>query len=277
MTLSAIDRFFAHPAALPALPEIARHLLATFARDDVSLGELDALIGQDPALATRLLRLANSARYQARSRVTRLRDAAARVGLGALRGLALSACLVDAFPNPPGFDRRRFWGQSLATSSHARTLAGVLDLDRDTAEVAGLVLRAGQLLMLMTEPGTVALVESLSAAPDSVFELERQHFGCSHAEVTAELAVRWRLPTALVDTIYTAGDPLAAQPFAPPGAALRLASVLADAGHDGLDPVAALAQAQPLLLERLRLDPQCLVEMIEPQVRIAAALGELLP
>jgi HD-like signal output (HDOD) protein len=127
-------------------------------------------------------------------------------------------------------------------------------VDADTAETAGLMLRSGQLLMLMHEPGLLSLVEALTGPPDSVFELERLHFGCSHAEVSAELAVRWRFPPALVDALYSAGDPMAVRPFQPMGAVLRLASVLADAGDAGLDPVASVDLAQPQLGQALGLD-----------------------
>lgn len=271
-----IDRFFLNPAALPSMPEIARHLLDSFGRDDLSLGELATVIAKDQALAAKLLRLANSARYNPRATVTSLKDAAATIGLTQLRGLALSACLVNAFPRPAGFDRHRFWCQSLATAGHARMLAGLLDLDGDVAETAGLVLRAGELLMLMAEPGYVALVEAMSGAPDSVFELERLHFGCSHAEVTAELAVRWRFPTAMVDALHTASDPLHAQPFSADGAVLRLASVLAEAGHDGRPAIDALQAAQGALLARLHLEPAAIAARLQPHALLTAPVDELI-
>lgn len=273
--MATIDRFFASTHSLPALPEVAHRLLETFRREDVSLGELCDLVAQDPALAARVLRMANSARFNARGRVAHLPDAAAMIGLNALRGLSLTVCLVNAFPRPAGFDRQRFWAQNLATAGHARTLAGLVGEDSGLAEVAGLILRSGQLLMLMTEPGQVSLVESMAGAPDSIFELERTHFGCTHAEISAELAARWRLPLPLVDALYTAGNPLVAEPFAPIGAVLRLASVLADAGHDGIDRVQAVRIAQAPLLARLKLTPEMLAARLEPHDRLVAAAAEL--
>lgn len=236
--MSAVDPFFQPPLSLPAMPEVAQRLLASLGQDDLTLDQLAHILSSDAALAARLLRLANSARYAGGDRVLRLQDAARRVGLGPLRGLALGASLADLFPQPPGFDRLRFWRQNLATAGQARWLAGLLDLDADLADTGGLLLRCGQLLMLVHEPGLLALIEALSGEPDSVFEMERLHLGCSHAEVSAELAVRWRLPTALVDALHTAGDPLGALPFNPLGGVLRLASALADAGEDGLGTTA---------------------------------------
>ncbi|WP_395699109.1 HDOD domain-containing protein [Aquabacterium sp.] len=272
--MAAIDRFFAQSHSLPALPEVAQKLMETFGREDVSLVELAELIAQDPALAARVLKLANSARYASRGRVAHLPDAAALIGLDALRGLAITVCLSNAFPRPPGFDRLRFWCQNLATAGHARTLARLLGEDPGLAEVAGLILRSGQLLMLMTSPGQVSLVESMAGAPDSIFELERTHFGCSHAEVSAELAARWHMPLPLVDALFTAGHPIVAEPFSRSGALLRLASVLADAGHDGLDRLDAARIAQGPLLARLKLTPETLATQLQPHDRLVAAAAE---
>lgn len=274
--LATAQHFFDGTAELPTLPEIAQRLLATFGREDVSLRELVALIAQDPALAARLLRLANSARYRPRERVTRLQDAAALIGLGPLRAMAMGACLARAFPVLPGFDRLRFWRQNLATAAYSRWLASALGFDVDTAEVAGLVLRSGELLMMMTDPGTAVLVESLAGAPDSLFELQRLHFGCTHAEVSAELAVRWRFPATVIDTLYTAADPLAAVPFSAEGAILRAASVMADAADDGFEPLLALQEFQPALVQALGLDLAILATRLPDFALIAASAGELL-
>ena len=271
-----VNRFFDHAIDLPTLPEVAQRLMATFGRDDVSLRELAAMIGQDPALTARLLKLTNSVRYRPRERITRLQDAAAMIGLGPLRSLAMGACLARAFPLLPGFDRLRFWRQNLATAAYSRWLASTLGLDTDTAEVAGLVLRSGELLMMMAAPGTAVLVESLAGAPDSLFALQRLHFGCSHAELSAELALRWRFPTTIVDTLYTAADPMAAQPFSAEGAVLRAASVMADAADDGLDPLLALQEFQPALVLALGLDLDALGARLPDFALMAAAAGELL-
>lgn len=272
----AVQRYFQSTIDLPTLPEIAQRLMATFRRDDVSLRELVALITQDTALSARLLRLANSAHYRPRDRVTRLQDAAALIGLGPLRGLAMGACLAQAFPPMPGFDRLRFWRQNLATAGYARWLASQLGLDADMAEVAGLVLRSGELLMLLAEPGLTTLVESLVGEPDSIFELQQLHFGCTHAELSAELAVRWRFPTPIVDALYTAADPLAARPFSAEGAVLRAASVLADAADDGLDPLAELARVRPLLVQGLGLDLAALAPHLPDFSLLTAPAAELL-
>lgn len=273
--MSRIDRFFVFSSALPALPEVAHRLLNTFQREDVSLPELCELVAQDAALSIRVLRMANSARYGGHRRVARLPDAAAMIGLNALRGLALTICLVNAFPRPPGFDRQRFWQQNLATAGHARTLAGLVGEDMGLAEVAGLILRSGQLLMLLAEPGQVSLIESKANAPDSIFELERMQFGCTHAEVSAELAARWHLPLPLVDALFAAGNPLVVEPFSRVGTLLRISSLLADAGHQNIQRIEALRGEGAALLARLGLSPEVLMAQLVSHDQLIAAASDL--
>lgn len=272
--MATIDRFFASANQLPALPEVALRLFDTFARPATTLGDIADLIGKDGALSARVLRLANSARYGMRRQVGHLQDAAALLGLDTLRGMALTACLVDAFPRPAGFDRQRFWAQNLATAGYARALGRLLHRESGLDEIGGLLLRSGQVLMLMAAPGQVALVESMTGAPDSIFELERQHFGCTHAEVSAELAARWHLPIDLIDALYTASNPIAAQPFSVAGAILRLASTIADAGADARDRVDVARLAHAPLLARLAISPEALAAWLPPHDSLVAAAGE---
>lgn len=248
------DKFFSNPTALPSMPEVASRLLRSFNDDRMGMTELAALISQDQGLSVKLLRMANSARYSPRHAISTIKDAAATIGMSALRDLALAACVSGAFPNTGNFDRLRFWRQCLATAGHARMLAQACDIDPDTAYLAGLVMRTGELLMLMSEPETVALAEERASAPDSLLDHEMALMQCTHLEVTAELARRWHFPDALVKGLAAAANPMEAKPFSQLGAVLRLASVMSDAGERGLAPLTTLMDLQPELMHHMHLD-----------------------
>ena len=270
------DRFFTNAAALPAMPEVAHRLLRSFNDDNISLGQLSALIGQDQSLSVKLLRLANSARYSPRQAIATLQDAAGAVGLNSLRDLALSACVAGAFPNPPGFDRLRFWRQCMATAGHARTLALACDLNPDEAYLAGMVLRTGELLMLMSDPEAIGLAESLAHLPDSLMDHERLLLQCTHAEVSAELARRWKFPEQMVVALNAAADPLAAKPFSRLGAVLRLAAVMSEAGDRQLPAVTTMLDTQGPLIEHLHLDLDWLAQHLMPYDALTQGVEHLL-
>ncbi|HSI60345.1 MAG TPA: HDOD domain-containing protein [Ideonella sp.] len=265
-----IAPFVDKASTLPAMPEVAVKLLRSFERDDLSLAELAGLIGRDQALAAKVLRLANSARYSPTHAISSLRDASAMLGLRSMRDLTLSACMAGAFPKLRGFDRLEFWRGTLAVAAYAQPIARMLDVDEDTAYLGGLMLRTGQILMLMVDPANTLLAERHAVDLDSRIYFETSLMGCNHPEVTAELARHWHFPQVLVNAFGAATDPLAARPFCRLGAVLRLASVVADC-HERGEPVDyGLRLTQAPLLAHLQLDLAWLQAHL-PDHRLATA------
>ena len=274
--MNASNRYLKNPDALPVMPEVAAELMRTLEREDTSMGEVAALIERDPSLAVKVLRVANSAGVGAQREVANLRDAANLLGMRRLRGLSLAACVSNMFPKDGQFDRKRFWRHGLATAGHAKVLAGLCNVDPDTAYIAGLVMRIGRVLMLMVEPEIVARCDDLNDAPDSLIGHEVEWLGCSHLEVSAALAKRWNFPNEIVDALVAARDPLAAFPFSPLGAVLRLASTLADAGDLQLAEVDTLVSVQSELMARMDLDAEDLVERLLPWDSLTMGVDQLL-
>jgi HD-like signal output (HDOD) protein len=252
--LVATQRFFANPNSLPSMPEVAMQLMKSFNNDNIGLADLAQIVGKDPALAAKVLRLANSARYRPAHDIGTLRDAAAVLGMDTLRNLALSACLSGAFPPVRGLDRGRFWRHSMATAAYAQLLSKWMQLDTEAAYLAGLMLRTGQILMAQAEPDLVADEESLVDVAGCRVSLEISRFGCTHGDVTAELAQRWHFPATLVEAFAQASEPMAAHPFSLQGAVLRMAEVLADAHDMETSGREALEEAEPELLAHLHID-----------------------
>ncbi len=260
-------------SAMPAMPEVAQRLLRSFERDDLSLGELAALIAKDAVLAGKVLRLANSARYSPSRSIGSLAEATASLGLRTLRDLTLSACLTGAFPSVAGFDRKRFWQSNLAVAAYANPLAKALDVDEDMAFIGGLMLRCGQILMVVADPVAQADIERASTLADSRFGFEMSRLGFTHAQVTAALARHWRFPEPLCRAFDAAAEPMEARQFSRLGAVLRLASVLADAGEHGEPATDALRRTQSALVEHLRIDLDWLKDHL-PDYRLAIASAD---
>ncbi|MBV8604678.1 MAG: HDOD domain-containing protein [Pelomonas sp.] len=250
----AAKRFFANPSALPAMPEVATRLLRSFDDPNVSMGQLAELIGKDPVLSAKVLRLANSARYSPSHNITTLKDAANALGMDLLRNLSMAAAISGAFPTVTGLDRKAFWRHAVSTAAYARLLSKFLALDADAVYLAGLMLRTGQVLMAMAESSKVADVEGHAQEPGSRYSLEQSRFDCTHADVTAGLARHWHFPATMVQAFADANDPMAVSPFSLMAAVLHMAEVLADAAATHDDPATALQAAVPELVDHLHLD-----------------------
>jgi HD-like signal output (HDOD) protein len=78
--------------ALPTLPEVALHVRDVVDDPEASATDLSEVIITDAALATRLLKVANSPLYRGRVEVDTIQMAVSRLGLKLLRSLV--SCLV---------------------------------------------------------------------------------------------------------------------------------------------------------------------------------------
>ncbi len=139
---------------LPSFPDIAMRVRQVLADDMVSPEKVVRVVGSEPALAARLLQLANSAALNFSGKaVTDLRTAVARMGFNMVRSAAIAFAMsqlkkVDALK---GLEKplEVLWSRSasVAAMSHAvaRRLAKV---NPDTALLAGLLHGIGQLYIL---------------------------------------------------------------------------------------------------------------------------------
>src|SRR5215470_1021089 len=139
---------------LPSFPDIAMRVRQVLADDNVSPDKVVRVVGSEPALAARLLQLANSAALNFSGKaVTDLRTAIARMGFNMVRSATIAFAMsqlkkVDSLKGleqPLDLLWRR--SASVAAMSHAvaRRLAKV---NPDTALLAGLLHGIGQLYIL---------------------------------------------------------------------------------------------------------------------------------
>jgi HD-like signal output (HDOD) protein len=229
--MPSLLQFFAD-VKLPTISDVAHALIATLDNDDVSARQVAAIIGRDPALTAKLMRLANSARFGSRRGVSTLDEAIALAGMAHIRTLALAAAFSEAFPALPGLDTNEFWNSSMACAGYAKWLSSGLGIDGAQAWLAGMMLRLGELLIYQVEPNAFAEIEQQPHLPGGRWEREQRLLGLSEGQITAELGRRWNFPDKIVRALESASDPMAAHPFCQLGALIHLASLLADTPSD---------------------------------------------
>ena len=104
-------------ATLPPLPRRSQELLRILLDPDLDMLRLAELVEQSPALAARLLGVANSAFFRTRVPVKHIPDAIIRVlGLNLVRDLSVSFLLNQPFDLGAcrRFDPVRFWTSSIS-------------------------------------------------------------------------------------------------------------------------------------------------------------------
>lgn len=209
------------------------------------------VIGQEPGLAARVLRVANSAYYGASGKVATIERAFVLLGVDAVRGIAAAACLnratVRAIRSSP-IDLESMQRHAVAVACAAESLARVSHRSLAAeAFIAGLLHDFGVTLQLHVDrAGLLEVVTVLRAAPTRNPRDVEQSVGCvGHERCAALVFQAWNLPQSLVAAISNHHAPAAAPPGARRLAALvHLADhVSLETGHSyALEPAAATLQ-----------------------------------
>jgi len=173
---------------------VARRVLDEVGNPNFEIGRLQAIIEQDPALATKVLRLANSAAFRPREPCGSVKQAIMVLGARTLGEVAMSLSLMAMFSDASGVGR--------AVRDHCASTAALvrtLSLQRANAGTAtyivGLLHDFGKLLLLQAQPATYLKIHGHDISePDTIHVREREVLGYDHAVLGAHLLRKWGLP-----------------------------------------------------------------------------------
>lgn len=190
--LQGIDR-------LDPLPITVQRLLKVLEDEEVGPAQIAEFVQYDPAVASTVLRLANSAAYGGWTQITTLRDAVVRLGVTKILDIALGDHLRRLKVAAPLYDLAEddLWLHSAAASLAVKALqrevprAGI----PESASIAALVHDIGKLVMVRYLKADVSsILKRRDERGISFVEAERDLFDTDHAEVGGEMARRWGFP-----------------------------------------------------------------------------------
>lgn len=214
MDQAVLQRVLKSPR-LPSLPAVALQIIDLVQQPDVSLDDLAVAISKDPALASKILKTANSGFYARSRRVSRLSEALVVLGLRRVKTLALGFSLVEDLKgkDSDGFDHTGFWLRSLYAATVARALAPRAGITGQAEEafLGGLTHCLGMLaLNQAVRHSYQALVAEAGGNSIRLLPLERDEIGVTHSDVGGALAEQWNLPNELAASMRFYGDPMEA-------------------------------------------------------------------
>ncbi len=186
---------------LPTLPVVALKLGEVLHARRSSVHDVAALLGSDPSLCAKLLRLVNSAYFGIPGGVTDVAKAIPFVGFNTIYQLVLSVSVLDTLKTPSGgtFDARPLWLHSLAVASTAQVLAEQTGhADPGGMFTAGLLHDMGKIALAKVAPHEFLAAQHLQhdEGLTSIEAETRVGLPC-HDRIGADLARRWRLPQRL--------------------------------------------------------------------------------
>ena len=188
--------------SLPTLSPVALKLVELAADNNCSAADLVKLIGKDPPLAVRLLKLANSAFFSPAHPVTTLNQAVIKIGFNRLRIMALSISLRDAFPmgNVRPLNYENFWRTSLYRALIAKSITDhVKEIQPEEAFISGLILEIGLLIFYdLFIKGKDVDVDLGRESLDILIAWERKRYGIDHRQVGEAALKHWNFPENIV-------------------------------------------------------------------------------
>lgn len=273
---------------LISLPDIYIRLKALLDDPDYALADIGKLIGTDPALTMRLLRLVNSPYFGVATKIETVTKAVNLLGTQQVHDLVLATSVAEAFAgmSTEVMHMRTFWQESVHCGVMARLIATQCNmLDSERLFVAGLLRDIGHLIMYqkMPEPCQESLIHSRQEQR-LLFSVERERFGFDYAQVGSELLRAWNLPVSLETAIRFHTVPGRAEDFEFEAAIIHLASVVSEtqewaggseAWAECADPMAwqltnlSVAAIEPLL-EEAKTQSAATMELILPGFREAS-------
>ncbi len=198
---------------LPSLPHIYLQIAEAIQSPTASTDRIADIASQDPALCAKLLQLSNSAFFGFSRKVFTVDEAVQLLGVGIIQSLALATPLFSAFDQAkcPDFPLDQIWDHSAQTAALGRKLFNHHVADSHLAEqafAAGILHDIGKIILADSLPQEyAAILEESRATKTPLFEIERQHFATTHAEVGAYLLAIWGLPIPLVEAVASHHHP----------------------------------------------------------------------
>jgi len=180
---------------LPTLPEVALRIREAVEDPEVSAESLADVIGQDVALAARIIKVANSPLMRGAVVVDNLQLAITRMGISFVRNLATGLAMEQMFQaTHDAVDKRlrASWEHSVEVATISAVLAGSFTkLKKDEAMLAGLVHEIGILPILTLAEDTPEILEHEALLDKIIYRLQ--------GKIGRAILKAWEFPEAIRD------------------------------------------------------------------------------
>jgi putative nucleotidyltransferase with HDIG domain len=206
------DKILAGIKELPPMPQVVVKTQQLIADADVDAKRIAEVIDTDQAIATKVLKVANSAYYGMSGKISSIKHAAVVLGYKTLGEITSSVgaenILGGKLPGY-GYDSQDLWKHSLAVAFGSKILANTQNSTLvNEAYTAGLIHDVGKIIMDSYVLDKKEEIESFMEKEEKAFlEAENQFFGFNHAEIGFEICHKWNFPETITTAIKNHHQP----------------------------------------------------------------------
>lgn len=197
---------------LPSPPAIANKIIELSSCETSGLGDVADVVGLDPALSAKLMRMANSPLYAKQRKIENLRQAITLFGLEGTLNIALSFSLKHsgADTKKSGLDYNLYWKRSLAAAMLCQEIGQRLKgCSKDSTFLAGLLQDIGMLALDKAKPDLYKNIGQTQQHHEQLCQHETDSIGCDHSNVGAWLLSEWHLPAKIFEPVASSHATLA--------------------------------------------------------------------
>lgn len=263
-----VDKIIKRIHDLPTLPLVYKRVSDLLKNPYTSASDVAAVISEDQVIATKLLRLVNSAHYGFPEKVETIKRAVSLVGMQAVKDLVLATTVMDLFHDHQleNWTTAEFWRHSLGVAVTSTALARVLGCGEESEEyfVAGLIHDIGKVVWM--EHFHVELYEVLTLAHEKrmpMVEAEQKVLSFTHARAGRMLGKRWGLPDRLIETIAWHHEPRLADKYPRYAATVHIADAIANGMRLGSSGNGRVPEIRDEAIEITGLRPDHVADVID--------------
>ena len=264
---------------LSTLPLVANNVIQLTQSPKSSALEVGEAISQDPALSSKVLRIANSAFYGFPRKITTIHLAIVVLGFANIRNIVLTASISDMMSGKMkngNFDREAFWKHSIACAITSKLIAKRLGFKNDEEVFLwGLLHDLGKIILdSHFRKEFTEVVHLVKKENILIRDAEKRVLGVDHAEVGGIVSERWNLPPALIKCVKLHHSPTLANESIRMVSIVHVADILCRAlglgnGGDGKIPCVDEEAWELLLIDKKMI--KGLFNQMEKEVENATA------
>ncbi len=263
--LESLEDIVGEIGDLPTLPSVITQITSMTSNPQTNAADIGKLIGNDPSLSSKILKLINSAYYGFPRKIQSVTKAIVLLGFNKVKNIALSASVLDAFKDKnsqsiPNFDFYQFWEHSVSVGICAEVVAKHTRAQlTDDAFIGGLLHDVGKVIIAIFLEEGADIFANAEATKRTFSQAALEKIEIDEAKVGALLAEHWNFPENLVRSIRYSIHPDKTRQFRDVVGCIHLGKVLASslgfpATGDHAMPVVSRQVWEELELEESKIE-----------------------